>query len=74
MFSADNFTHEWQRFVQAYHLKPGDTVWIFQAGWDADLAERLQSQPQFHDLHFEAFGKNIKIFPMTVAQSPNSNR
>ena len=74
MFSADNFTQEWQRFVQAYHLKPGDTVWIFQAGWDADLAERLQSQPQFHDLHFEAFGKNIKIFPMTVAQSPNSNR
>lgn len=69
MFWADNFPQAWQRLVQAYRLSPGSTVWIFQAGWGVDLPKDLQKHfPEFHDLHFESFGKNIKIFKMTVGQ------
>ena len=69
MFWADNFPKEWQRFVQSYNLKPGDTVWIVQTGWGVDLPADLQKHfAEFHDLHFESFGKNIKIFRMTVGQ------
>ena len=69
MFRADNFPKEWQRFVQSYNLKPGDTVWIVQAGWEVDLPEDLQRHfAELRDLRFESFGKNIKIFKMTVGQ------
>jgi hypothetical protein len=69
MFWADNFPKEWQRFLRSYNLKPGDTVWIAQAGWGVDLPADLQRHyAEFHGLHFESFGKNIKIFKMTVGQ------
>jgi hypothetical protein len=69
MFWANNFPKDWQLFVQAYSLRPGDTVWIFQTGWGVDLPEDLRRNlAEFHDLHFESFGKNIKIFKMTVGQ------
>jgi hypothetical protein len=69
MFWADNFPQAWQRFLQTYNPKSGDTVWIFQAGWGVDLPADLQRHyAEFHDLHYESFGKNIKIFKMTVGQ------
>jgi hypothetical protein len=69
-FSADHFPEDWQRLVQAYSLKQGDAVWVFQAGWDAELARNLQNHdPAFRDLHFESFGKNITIFRRAVRQS-----
>jgi hypothetical protein len=69
MFSADNFPKEWERAVQSYDLKPGDTVWIVQAGWGVDLPADLQKHfAEFRNLHFESFGKNINIFRMTVGQ------
>jgi hypothetical protein len=69
MFWADNFPNAWQRVVPAYRLKPGDTVWIVQSGWGVDLPADLQKHfAEFHDLRFESFGKNIKIFKMTVGQ------
>jgi hypothetical protein len=68
-FWASNFPGEWQHFVQAYNLKSGDTVWIFQAGWRIDLPQDLrQRYPEFHDLSFESFGNNILLFKMTVGQ------
>jgi hypothetical protein len=69
-FWADNFPRHWLRFVQAYNLKPGDTVWIFQSGWGVALPEDLRKHyAEFRDLHFEAFGDNIKIFKLTVGQA-----
>ena len=69
MFWADNFPNAWQRVVNAYSLKPGASVWIFQTGWGVDLPEDLQRHfAEFHDLRFESFGNNIKIFKMTVGQ------
>jgi hypothetical protein len=69
MFWADNFPNAWQRVEQAYSFKPGTTVWIFQTGWGVDLPADLQRHfAEFHDLRFESFGNNIKIFKMTVGQ------
>lgn len=69
MFWADNFMQERQQLAQAYGLKPGENVWIVQMGWGVSLPEDLRSHfAEFHNLRFESFGKNIKIFKMTVGQ------
>jgi 4-amino-4-deoxy-L-arabinose transferase-like glycosyltransferase len=74
VFTPANFVSLWDRLVEAYRLRPKDTVWVAQAGWDADLPENLQSSfAEFHDLHFESFGKNIKIFKMTVGSDAHSS-
>jgi 4-amino-4-deoxy-L-arabinose transferase-like glycosyltransferase len=68
-FTPNNFVILWRDLVDTYRLKSGDTVWVFQAGWDSDLPEDLRSHfPEFRDLRFEQFGNNIKIFKMTIGQ------
>jgi len=68
-FTANTFANLWTRLIAEYRLKPGDTVWVFQGGWVATLPEDLQKNvAEFHDLRFESFGRNIKIFKMTVGQ------
>lgn len=69
LFTTHNFMTLSTRLVETYRLKPGDAVWVFQAGWDANLPEDLREHfTEFHDLPFESFGNNIKIFKMTVGQ------
>ena len=69
MFSADNFVYEWQQLLQSYGLKPGETVWIFQSGWGINLPVWLQeSYAEFRGLPYQQFGRNIKIFKLTVGQ------
>ena len=66
-FLADDFPWHWRDLVQTYNLKPGDTVWMFQAGWGVDLAGPLQKRyAELHDLRYESFGKNIEVFKLTV--------
>ena len=66
--TATNFTPEvflklGDNVTAIYGLKPGESLWVFQAGWGADLPERLRAEsPKFRDLAFRAFGNNIKIF------------
>ena len=68
-FWADNFPAEWRRFVRAYGLKSGDTVWIFQTGWGVNLPQDLRrNYAEFSDLQFQSFGANILIFKMTVGR------
>jgi len=69
IFWTDNFPKEWQRVVQTYGLKPGDAAWAVQAGWGIDLPEDLRRHyPEFHDLRYESFGKNIQVFKMKVGE------
>jgi len=68
--TATNFTPEvflglGKNLIETCGLKPNEPVWIFQAGWGANLPERLRSEStRFRDLPFRAFGNDIKIFPM----------
>jgi hypothetical protein len=69
LFDANRFFNSWNRLVETYRLKPGATVWIVQAGWGVNLPEDLRRQfAEFHDLRFESFGNNIRIFMLTVGQ------
>jgi hypothetical protein len=69
MLSADDFPQNWQRVVEAYNLKPGDTVWIVQMGWGIYLPEDLRKRfAEFRELHFDSFGNNIKVFKMTAGR------
>lgn len=68
-FTPENFGALWKGMIDTFGLPPGETVWVFQAGWDADLPDQLKSKfGAFGDLKVNSFGKNIKIFPMTVGQ------
>jgi Dolichyl-phosphate-mannose-protein mannosyltransferase len=63
------FPRRWDEMVYAYTLKPGQTVWLFQAGWDIGLAHELKERvPEFRELKADSFGRNISLFKMSVGQ------
>ncbi|MGH9503758.1 MAG: glycosyltransferase family 39 protein [Terriglobales bacterium] len=67
VWTADSFLRRWNEMVATCGLKPGQTVWIFQAGWDIGLARELKEKlPQFRNLKADSFGRNIFLFEMTV--------
>ena len=68
VLTAGIFTSRWDQMLRAYSLKTGQTVWIFQAGWDANLAHELPEQvPEFHDVKPQFFGHNVSLIKLTVA-------
>jgi hypothetical protein len=74
IFNAEIFLNRWGEMLRLYALKPGDTVWVFQAGWDIHLADQLKEQhPEFRDLNPHPFGRNITIFKLTVGQPLSTN-
>jgi hypothetical protein len=69
IFRASEFPEHWKQLNEAYNLKAGDTVWVFQSGWEIGLPEDLQKKyTEFHNLQFESLGANIKVFKLTVGQ------
>jgi hypothetical protein len=67
ILTADTFARRWNDLVDTYDLKPGQTVWIFQAGWDIGLAPGLQEKvPEFRDLRYQSFGRNISLFKLPI--------
>ena len=69
VLTANLFPRRWDEMVHTYALKPGQTVWIFQAGWDIALARGLREKvPEFRDLKADSFGRNISLFKLTVGQ------
>ncbi len=67
ILTADIFSRRWNDMVSTYNLKPSQTIWIFQAGWDIELATDLQDKvPEFRDLKSESFGRNISLFRLTT--------
>jgi len=64
--TADTFGGRWKDMIAAYDLKKGQTVWIFQAGWNVGLARALQEK--FPDFKYDSFGRNITLFKLTVGQ------
>jgi uncharacterized membrane protein len=74
--TATNFTPEVfvrleRDLVPSLRLKPDEPIWVFEAGWVADLPERLRNEsPGFRNLQFHAFGNNIKIFKLMTPDVP----
>jgi hypothetical protein len=69
MFQADNFGEDWQRLIQAYGLKTGTEVWVFQTGWDPSVSDGLRKDfPTFRSLEVQSFGNNVTIFKLAVGQ------
>jgi hypothetical protein len=67
IFDREIFLAQWREMQRVFALKPGDRVWIFQAGWDIHLADQLKEQYlEFRDLTPQRFGGNITIFKLTV--------
>ena len=67
ILTVETFSQHWNEMVSTYSLKPGQTVWIFQAGWDIGLAQELQRKiPKLHDLERDFFGRNISLFKLSV--------
>lgn len=68
-FTPSVFLEQWSSLVRGAYLKPGETVWVAQAGWMVDLDEKLRRFSQFHDLKTQAFGNNLRFFEMRVGQT-----
>jgi hypothetical protein len=69
IFSAQSFPPRWNELQRSFPLRPGQAVWVIQAGWEVNLSQELQSSVAgVRDLSPRSFGKNITIFRMTVGQ------
>lgn len=67
VLTADSFLRRRNEMTSVYALQAGQTVWIFQAGWDIGLARELQEKvPEFLDLRAELFGRNISLFKLNT--------
>ncbi|HXW91409.1 MAG TPA: glycosyltransferase family 39 protein [Terriglobales bacterium] len=66
-FTPPTFFAQWNHLVQGGYLKPGETVWVAQVGWMIKLDDDLRKGfPEFDDLKTQAFGHNIRFFPLSV--------
>jgi Dolichyl-phosphate-mannose-protein mannosyltransferase len=73
VLTAQVFPRRWDELVSTYGLRPGQTVWIFQAGWDIGLARELKERvPEFRELKADSFGRNISLFKLSVGQKPTT--
>jgi hypothetical protein len=67
IFQARLFPNELQAMQQAYGLRPGSTVWLFQAGWLIDKEEDLHAVlRQYGDGNPQQFGQNILLWPLVL--------
>jgi hypothetical protein len=67
--SAAEFIRDRGEIVQMSGLKPGESLWVFQAGWDIHLAEELERDyPGVRPLQAESFGRNVSLFALPVSQ------
>jgi hypothetical protein len=74
-FTPPTFLSEWSRLVEGGYLKTGDTVWVAQVGWMVKLDDDLRKGfPEFRGLRTQAFGNNIRFFPLRVGSAmPRAN-
>ena len=67
MFTPEHLATDVRRAAGAYHVHPGNVVWLFQAGWNVDrepaLVEKLRAygcpQPR-------RFGENILVCALNI--------
>jgi 4-amino-4-deoxy-L-arabinose transferase-like glycosyltransferase len=63
----DSFMSNFSSVVKSLGIKPGEKVWVFQAGWGVTLGRNLPlSSAKFRCLVPEDFGANISLIPFQV--------
>jgi Dolichyl-phosphate-mannose-protein mannosyltransferase len=68
-FTPPVFLNQWANLVGSGYLKPGEAVWVVQAGWMVKLDEDLRKEfSEFHDVKTQAFGNNIRFLKLTAGQ------
>ncbi len=68
-FTPQSFLSQWSDLIRSGQFKPGDTMWVGQAGFNVTLDEDLRKDVfDFHDLQTRAFGKNIRLFEIKVGR------
>lgn len=66
-FTPDNFASRFVAMATASQLKPGDRVWVFQAGWGTNLDVNLPwFVKQYSCLTAKTFGSNITVIRFAV--------
>jgi Dolichyl-phosphate-mannose-protein mannosyltransferase len=67
IFQARLFPDDLQAIQKAYGLRPGSTIWLFQAGWLIDKEEALHAVLwQYSNGNPQPFGQNILLWPLTL--------
>jgi 4-amino-4-deoxy-L-arabinose transferase-like glycosyltransferase len=65
---AEGLAESFEKMARHYGLKPGNRVWVFQAGWKGYLLAELPHElAQFRCVLPKTFGENITIVPLMVA-------
>jgi len=65
---AEGLADSFEKMARRYALKPGNRVWVFQAGWKGYLLTQLPHElAQFRCVAPKTFGENITIVPLMVA-------
>jgi hypothetical protein len=66
-FTPETLIKEMASLIERKYLKPGERVWVAQAGWVVSLDDDLRATvPGLHDLRTQRFGNNIRFFQLSV--------
>ena len=69
-FTPALFTQRLNDLVRLGKVRPGESVWVGDAGWDVSLDDSLRKElPELRDLRTYSFGKNIKFFVLSAGES-----
>src|SRR5579883_1153140 len=67
LLRPEGLDYAFGKVARQFSLKPGDRVWIFQAGWGGNLMAKLpQEQAGFRCVAPKTFGENITVLPLIV--------
>lgn len=65
--TPENFVSKFEEMATAFQWRPGDRVWVFQAGWGTNLDVNLPwFVKKYSCLTAKTFGSNITVIPFVV--------
>ena len=68
-FTPQSFLRQWSDLMRSGQFRPGEGVWVGEAGFSVTLDDDLRREfSAFPDLQTQAFGKNIRLFRITVGR------
>jgi hypothetical protein len=66
-YTPENFASRFERAAAEFRFRPGDTVWVYQSGWGANLDTELSWYVmKYRCLVSKNFGATITVIPFVV--------